>query len=575
MPDSTPPQSERLDSILARHRSEGRRRLLPVLIEAQHIYGHLPPEILGRIGQELKVPLADIHGVVNFYSMLYDRPTGRTIVRVCMGPCCVAKGSQEALDAVCRHYGVLPGEVSQDDALLVEEAPCLGLCDHAPAALVNEQVRGEIKAEEPSAWIEGPGQPAHDVIDGDVRSLTARCGEIEPTDLKAFKARNGFSGLRRALKEMTPAQVVAEIKASGLIGRGGAAFPTGMKWEFAAGAKAARRIVVCNGDESEPGTFKDRILMSGDPLAVLEGMLIAGYAIGATQGYLYVRGEYPGVQGILQAAIDAARKAGYLGKNILRSSFSFDVELRSGAGAYVCGEETALFESIEGKRGHPRLKPPYPTSAGLFGEPTVINNVETLCAAAWIMANGAAAYRALGTEASPGAKLFCLSGDVARPGVYEVPFGTQMRKLLQMAGGVQGDLQAILLGGAAGAFAGAEQLDLAMSFEGLREAGLPLGSGVLMVFNQERDMRRILLSIAQFFAHESCGKCLPCQIGTQRQLEIVRKLMEGKLSQTDWKGLQDINQAMRSASLCGLGMTAGTAIASAIERWPGLFLNER
>jgi len=360
-----------------------------------------------------------------------------------------------------------------------------------------------------------------------------------------------------------------------LVGRGGAAFPTGLKWEYTAATEAEARYVVCNADESEPGTFKDRVLMEGDPFSILEGMTIAAYAIGSQRGFIYVRGEYPRAQRILQEAIEVAQTAGYLGENILGNEFSFDVVVRSGAGAYICGEETALFESIEGKRGYPRLKPPFPTTHGLFGQPTVINNVETLCTAAWIIANGHEAYRSLGTEKSPGTKLFCLSGDVAQPGVYEVPFGTLLKDVLEFAGGVQGELQAVLLGGAAGAFAGPDQLDLPLSFEGMQAAGLALGSGVVMAINQERDLQQTMLSLAHFFAHESCGKCFPCQLGTQRQLEILVKVTEGKASEADVRALEDIGFTMTHASLCGLGMTASTAILSALERWPEMFVNGR
>jgi NADH-quinone oxidoreductase subunit F len=342
-----------------------------------------------------------------------------------------------------------------------------------------------------------------------------------------------------------------------------------------AAAPGPTRYVVCNADESEPGTFKDRILLEGDPLFVLEGMTVAGYAAGAQQGYLYVRGEYPRAQAILGRAIEAARAAGFLGERILGTAFSFDVELRSGAGAYICGEETALFDSIEGKRGFPRLKPPFPTTHGLFGKPTAINNVETLCAAAWIVGHGADAYRSVGTRESPGSKLFCISGDVARPGVVEVPYGTPLGDLLTRSGGVVGELQAILVGGAAGAFARPDQLDLPMSFEGLRAAGLPLGSGVVMAINTRRDLRQTLLSLAHFFAHESCGKCFPCQLGTQRQLEILARVADGQVRDGDAIALQDVGFTMTNASLCGLGMTAGSAALSALEQWPELFANGR
>jgi NADH-quinone oxidoreductase subunit F len=296
--------------------------------------------------------------------------------------------------------------------------------------------------------------------------------------------------------------------------------------------------------------------LEGDPFSILEGMVIAGYAIGSHQGYVYVRGEYPRAQRIWKEAIKVAHENGRLGEDILGSGFHFEVEIHSGAGAYICGEETALFESIEGKRGLPRLKPPYPTTHGLFGKPTMINNVETFADTTWILANGVEAYRSIGTQDSPGSKLFCLSGDLSQPGIYETPFGIKLHELIEMAGGVDGELQAVLLGGAAGTFAGPDELEMEMSFEGMQAAGHSLGSGVVMVINQDQDLRQTLLSLAKFFAHESCGKCYPCRLGTQRQLEIIQRVVEGKAQQVE---------------IDGLGMTATTAILSALKRWPSLF----
>lgn len=561
----------KLEPIVARRAPGGRSQLIPALLETQAAYGHLPEPVVATLGERLKIPLAEIHGVIEFYSMLYPRPTGRTIVRVCTSPICAQAGGEQALEAAARDLGIQPDQITPDGAFQLERAPCLGLCDHAPAALVGQTPVAGIDPVSPRKWILQPEAAPLGSVGGEPRWLSGRCGAIEPTDVKAFEAHGGFAGLRRALTQMTPVEVVAEIKASGLVGRGGAAFPTGTKWEMTAGAQTDERFVVCNADESEPGTFKDRVLMEGDPFFVLEGMLTAGYAVGARRGYLYVRGEYPRAQAILRQAIDAARRAGALGEGIFGTGFAFDIELRSGAGAYICGEETALFDSIEGKRGFPRMKPPFPTTHGLFGKPTVINNVETLCTAAWIIAHGAQAYRSIGTAESPGSKLFCLSGDVGRPGVYEVPFGTTLRSLLDLAGGVRGEAQAFLLGGAAGAFARPDQLDLPMSFEGLRQANLPLGSGVVMAINTTRDLRQTLLSLAHFFAHESCGKCFPCRLGTQRQLEIIEKVSRGRATKGDLAALEDVIFAMTSASFCGLGMTAGTAILSALESWPGIF----
>ena len=367
--------------------------------------------------------------------------------------------------------------------------------------------------------------------------------------------------------------MVAQVKASGLVGRGGAAFPTGVKWEGAAKAPGSQKYVVCNADESEPGTFKDRVLLLDDPHSVIEGMLITGYAIGASKGYIYLRGEYPYIVPPLEIALAEALASGYLGENILNSGFSFDIEIRIGAGAYICGEETALFESIEGKRGFPRVKPPFPTTFGVFGKPTVINNVETLFNVPLIISQGVEEFRRIGTEKSPGPKLFCVSGDVAQPGVYEVPFGLSLRDLLDLAGGLADGkgLQAVLFGGAAGAFATAKHLDVRLTFEDLRAAGLPLGSGVVMVFNETRDLRDVLKRLGHFFAHESCGKCYPCQMGTQRQKEILDRISEGRILPGDLERLQDIGWTMTDASLCGLGQTAAGAVMSAIQLWPALF----
>jgi NADH-quinone oxidoreductase subunit F len=410
-----------------------------------------------------------------------------------------------------------------------------------------------------------------------VRLLSANCGRGRATSLEEYTAGGGYRGLRKALS-LTPSAVIAEVKASGLVGRGGAAFPAGIKWEGAAQAPAGPKYVVCNADESEPGTFKDRVLMEEDPQRVIEGMSIAAYAIGAHQGYVYIRGEYANAFQVLGKALGEARQSGFLGKNILGSGFDFDIELRQGAGAYVCGEETALFESIEGKRGFPRLKPPFPTTFGVFGQPTVINNVETLCNVPTILDQGAAAYHRLGTEKSPGPKLFCLSGDVVRPGLYEAPLGISLRHLIyDLAGGLRSErgLQAVLLGGAAGSFASPDQLDLAMSFESLASAGLSLGSGVVTVIDDSRDLRDILLRLGRFFADESCGKCYPCRLGTQRQYEILQRVAAGGALKGDVERLMDVSWTMSDASICALGQMAGTAVLSALRLWPDLFAPQK
>jgi NADH-quinone oxidoreductase subunit F len=561
-----------LHTLLTEFAPQGRTALLPALHAAQSIYGYLPEPVAAEVGRALGVPLADVNGVIDFYAMFYREPVGRTVIQVCEDPACALAGGEAVLAALCQHLGVEPGEMSADGAYTVERAPCLGLCEHAPAVLAGKAAIGRANPAQAAEIVLGLGERPGGVIGGDVRILTANCGEGRPASLEQYVEGGGYAGLKKALG-MSPEAVTAEVRESGLVGRGGAAFPTCVKWEGAAQAPGDPKFVVCNADESEPGTFKDRVLMEEDPHRVIEGLAISAYAIGSHKGYFYIRGEYPYAFEVIRGAMDEAREAGYLGEDLLGSGFDFDVELRLGAGAYICGEETALFESIEGKRGFPRIKPPFPTTHGLFGKPTVINNVETLCNVPFIIEQGAAAYRSLGTEGSPGPKLFCVSGDVAYPGLYEVPFGVTLRRLLfDLAGGVRGGrLGAVLFGGAAGAFATEKDLDVRLSFEDLRAAGLPLGSGVVMVFNEGRDLRDVLARLGRFFAHESCGKCYPCQLGTQRQREILERLASGKGLPGDAERLADVGWTMTDASLCGLGQTAATAVLSAMKLWPELF----
>jgi len=485
----------------------GRSGLLPALHAAQKLYGWVSESVATEIAKALHVPLADVHGVIEFYSLFYDEPTSRHVIRVCTDVACGAKGGDDILHHLCSHHGLKPGQTTEDLSLTIEASPCLGLCEHAPAVWTTPALAPGASVDD-GRWTVGDGSSESDrprsMVYGPIRILTANCGN-GTTSLAEY---GKYSAFTKALS-MKPEEIVNEIKASGLVGRGGAAFPTGVKWDGAAKAEADQKYVVCNADESEPGTFKDRILLLDDPHRTIEGMLIAGYAIGASKGYLYIRAEYPYIFPVLENALNESRSAGFLGENILGSGFSFDIEIRVGAGAYICGEETALFESIEGKRGFPRIKPPFPTTYGVFGKPTVINNVETLCNVPLIIAKGATEFRKVGTEKSPGPKLFCVSGDVEQTGVYEVPFGVTLRELLEMAGGVSNGkkLQSVLFGGAAGAFATSAHLDVKMTFEDLRGAGLPLGSGVVMVFDESRDMRDVLNRLGHFFAHESCGKC--------------------------------------------------------------------
>ena len=397
-------------------------------------------------------------------------------------------------------------------------------------------------------------------------------GRVDPTSLDDYRAHGGYEGLRRALA-LGPEGILREVSDGKLLGRGGAAFPTARKWEAVARSPVRPHYLVCNADESEPGTFKDRVLLEEDPFAVVEAMTLAGLATGSERGYLYVRGEYPLAAERLQNAIRLTRARGLLGEGVMGSALRFELEIRRGGGAYICGEETALLNSIEGLRGEPRNKPPFPAQVGLFGKPTAINNVETLVAALHLVREGAAAWSSVGTSESVGTKLFCLCGQVERPGVYEVPFGTRLDALIELAGGVSGGrkLQAVLLGGAAGTFVNAAELHVPLTFEDTRKIGATLGSGVVLVLDDQAQLMPLLRRIAAFFRDESCGQCVPCRVGTVRQEELLARLSRGapRASVADeLKLLNELGQALRDASICGLGQTASSAIESALKRFP-------
>lgn len=578
-----------LREITARYAPQGRSGLLPALQATQEYYGYIPEAVAVEIGRALHVPLADIHGVIDFYSLLYREPVGRTVVRVCTDPSCSLRGSDEVLATACRLAGVEEGGTSANGAVTVERTTCLGHCNSGVSVNVTSMnVAGGHPARNATfahvtpadivSAFEGRGRTtsdfwSEDYVGGDLSVITPLCGRGRRATLVEYQSVGGMQALRKVVGVLTPAQVLQVLKEAILVGRGGAAFPTQVKWEGAANAQSEVKYFVVNADESEPGTFKDRILLEGDPSRVLEGAIIGAYTIGAKKIYVYIRGEYPLAIERVKAAVREFRAAGFLGENILGSGFSVDVEVRSGAGAYICGEETALFESIEGKRGFPRIKPPFPATHGLFGRPTAINNVETLATIPTILNQGADSFRQFGSTRSTGPKLLCLSGDVVRPGLYEVPFDITLRHLIHDLGGgiVGGYLRAILLGGASGTFATPEQLDVPITFEDLRANGLVLGSGAVMVFNDTRDLRDILMRLGRFFAHESCGKCYPCQLGTQRQYELLQRLAQRRTLPGDAERLTDVGWTMSDASLCGLGQTAAGAVLSAMKHWPHLF----
>lgn len=569
-----------MEPVIAEFNGRSRDALLPMLHKLQDIYGWLPPEAQEAASRTLRVPLADIHGVIEFYTMFYNQPTAKRVVRVCEDIACSRAGCHAVMAAIEEQLGLQPGETSADGQITYERVPCLGLCEHAPAALNGKRAGGSLTPENVSEFLDGTlPEPAAKPYGGPFITLS-RIGKVDPTSLADYKAFGGYQGLAKALA-MTPETLIATVDEFDILGRGGAMFPLGRKWLFTRGAPGhpSEKHIVVNADESEPGTFKDRCIMEEDPFAVIEAMTVAAYAVGAQNGWIFVRGEYPRAHDRLHHAVAEARKAGYLGTNIMgKEGFHFDVHVRLGAGAYICGEETALFEAIEGKRGFPRMKPPFPTTHGLFGQPTAVNNVETLTALLAGLQMGPDAWNLIGYADSPGTKLFCLSGDIVHPGVYEVPFGLTFRQMIELAGGVREGraVKAVLVGGAAGKFIGPDQLDIELTYDALKKAQIPLGSGVIMVFDETADLRQHLYELTHFFAHESCGKCFPCQLGTQRQMELMEKLVhDGRLTAVDTHTLQDIGYTMTQTSLCGLGQTAASAILSAINLWPEAITNDQ
>nr|WP_167307212.1 NAD(P)H-dependent oxidoreductase subunit E [Streptomyces tendae] len=613
-PESSWEGADRSDADLrwargGREARDRRDQLLPALHALNDRVGWISEGALDYVCRRLTVPPAEAYGVATFYAMFSVRPRPATVLHVCTDLACTAAGASELCAAVEARLG-------PESGVKVERSPCLGLCERAPACLAiraGESARPALEDEAVQAEGgsggaapgdgKGKGRRGRNTLhatavcapatpDRAIAAATApesaptepapetavpqtgtpaltllhRIGTVDPTSLDDYRAHGGYTALRRAFA-LGPAAVIREVTDAGLVGRGGAAFPTGRKWQATAAQPDHPHYLVCNADESEPGTFKDRVLMEGDPYALVEAMTIAAYATGAHRGYLYLRGEYPRALARLTHAIEQARTRGLLGDDVLGQGYAFDIEIRRGAGAYICGEETALFNSIEGHRGEPRSKPPFPVEKGLFGKPTVENNVETLVNVLPILTMGAEAYAAIGTPTSTGPKLFCVSGSVARPGVYELPFGATLGDVLALAG-VRDNLRAVLLGGAAGGFVRPDELDVPLTFEGTREAGTTLGSGVVMAFDDTVPLPRLLLRIAEFFRDESCGQCVPCRVGTVRQEEALHRIADrtGAAAADDIALLREVGRAMRDASICGLGQTAWNAVESAIDR---------
>ena len=525
--------------------------LLPVLQELHDRDGYLSEEALHAVAVGLRIPIADLFGTVTFYHHFSREPGGLAAPRVCTGPICKLKGADELVAAL---EGATP-------------MPCSGRCDDPIPVLRGHDTLVGLSAEtlesRPSP-LPPPG------LAGVEECVFAHIREPGQASLSGYESTGGYEGLRAAL-EKTPEDLLQVMSDSGLAGRGGAGFPTGVKWKAVADAEGHPKTIVCNADEGEPGCFKDRCLMDYDPHAIVEGMVLAGYATGASRGFIYLRYEYPETERVLDQALAEARAAGFLGTNILGSDFEFDVYVRRGAGAYICGEETSLLNSLEGKHPFPRNRPPYPVTHGFEDLPTVVNNVETLASVAPIVRRGAEWYKGLGRGEQAGTKVISLSGDVVRPGNYEVPVGFPLLELIDWAGGVpEGrSIQAATMAGLSGGFLAGDDLDVTLDEPSIRSKGSFLGAGGIMVFDDRRDMIEVSRQAMEFFAHESCGKCFPCRIGTQRLMERLA----GKAGPKDlgpWiDEVADLGKTMMETSACGLGMAAPLITNSLLKYFPG------
>jgi [NiFe] hydrogenase diaphorase moiety large subunit len=547
-------------------------RLLNVARAVQGRFGCVSNESIDAIARCLSVPRVDVEGVVSFYAFLSGEQKGRVVIRLCDDVVDRMLGYEDVAKAFREALGIGMGETTEDGAFSLERTACIGMCDQAPAALVGDVVVTSLtpeRAREIVGLLRDHGDPAKLVTrTGDGRNADPRIHAMvrnhirEPGDIIFSPIRRG-EAIEKAVR-ISPMEVIRAVKAARLRGRGGAGFPTGMKWEFARAAPGERKYIVCNADEGEPGTFKDRVLLTERPERVFAGMTIAGYAVGADEGILYLRGEYAYLRSYLEHELEKRRQDGLLGLNIAgKRGVHFDIRIRMGAGAYVCGEETALLGSCEGRRGDPRVRPPFPAQSGYRGFPTVVNNVETLCCVAKILHEGPATFCTHGNKQSSGTKVLSISGDCDRPGIYEVSFGTPLSVILEMAGG--GDAAAVQVGGPSGEMVGAGQFDRVICFDDLATGG------ALVVFGRKRDLLRVVLAYLEFFEDESCGTCTPCRVGTVQLRRALERIVAERGESEDRALFERLGRTMKSASRCGLGQTAANPVLSSLRNLPHLY----
>ncbi|HEV2288390.1 MAG TPA: NADH-quinone oxidoreductase subunit NuoF [Candidatus Acidoferrales bacterium] len=563
-----------------------RSAVIPMMMYAQDEYGHLSDEILGEIAQRLGMNMTEVTETLAYYSMLRRKPAGKFHVQVCTNISCQLRGGFEIMAHVEKRLGIGNRQTTPNGIFSLEEVECIGACSGAPAMQVNYDFYEDLTPSKVDAILDqfaAGRKPApvpvisgalHEPHPAEIRVISQRFGIRDSRTRKVYEQNEGYAALKKALKEMTSEQIIDEVKKSNLRGRGGAGFPTGMKWAFVPKNSPKPKYVVANADESEPGTSKDRPLMEMDPHALIEGMVIAGKAIGSHQGYIYVRGEYRYILDIVDEAVEEAYKAGYLGKNILGTGFDFEVCTHTGAGAYECGEETALLDSLEGKRGYPRIKPPFPATAGLYQCPTVVNNVETLSTVPLIIRKGGDWYSALGVPKNGGTRLYSISGHVNNPGIYELPLGFNLNRIInEVAGGIANGrkLKAVIPGGSSCPLLSADECDVAMDYDSVAKIGSMLGSGGLVVIDDQTCMVDVARRIMHFYAHESCGWCIPCREGTAWLRKMLDRFHEGAGRTEDIPLIDEVSENMLGKTHCALGDAAALPTMSIVRKWRNEF----
>jgi NADH-quinone oxidoreductase subunit F len=577
-----PPLLEaKFTELLARYPVK-RSALIPMMMYAQDQFGFLTDDLLEEIAKRVGLNLLEVTETLAYYSMLRHKPAGRYHIQVCTNISCMLRGGSEIFQHVQKRLGIGNKEVSPTGTFSLEEVECIGACTGAPAMQVNFDYYENLtpdKVDEIFEALQEGRKPApvpvtsgalHERLPSEVPVISRRFGIPDSKKIDVYLAHEGYQALEKALKQMTPEQIIEEMKKSNLRGRGGAGFPAGMKWSFVPKDPNKQKYILANCDESEPGTCKDRPLLEMDPHQLIEGMVIAGKAVGATRGYAYIRGEYRYVIDIMETAIAEAYAKGYLGTNILGSGFDFDLAAHTGAGAYECGEESALMESLEGKRGYPRIRPPFPAVVGLYGCPTVINNAETLSSVPAVILRGGEWYASLGTPKNGGTRLFAISGHVNRPGIYELPMGFNLKRMIEeVAGGVAGGkkVKAVVPGGSSCPLLKADEIDIAMDFDSVAKAGSMLGSGGTVVIDEDTCMVDVARRIMHFYAHESCGWCIPCREGTTWLRKMLDRFHEGGGRSEDIPLIGELAQNMLGRTFCPLGDAAAMPTISIVKKW--------